>query len=365
MFIKKIFSLFVIALFSVSMWADCFIAGAFTDWETNKVAMTNVSGNYYVAKIQISSGIDEYNFTSFKVIDGDAWYGVNSTTFYESNLNSWKELSTAGANMALHVAESGTYFTFIYDQSSHYFAVIFPDTKIIAAGNYELFDTDWDEKDANNALTTTDNYTYTWTVDNKYLEAGQCKFKIVIDEDWNKAYPASDYEINIAEAGSYDVTITFNTLTMAVNATAVPQGETPTIKLHGNFTGVWVDTDEFEIDGNNETASLTLYDLQAGNYEFGVKKDGTWVSNGAEFTRNSASHEVVAGSDNLTIAVDQTGDYTFTWTYDSNLLTVTYPTPTALDNTADEAKAVKRIVNGQLVIEREGKLFNALGAEVK
>ena len=81
MFIKKIFSLFVIALFSVSMWADCFIAGAFTDWETNKVAMTNVSGNYYVAKIQISSGIDDYNFTSFKVIDGDAWYGVDNTTF--------------------------------------------------------------------------------------------------------------------------------------------------------------------------------------------------------------------------------------------------------------------------------------------
>lgn len=38
---------------------------------------------------------------------------------------------------------------------------------------------------------------------------------------------------------------------------------------------------------------------------------------------------------------------------------------TALNNTADETKAVKRIVNGQLVIEREGKLFNALGAEVK
>lgn len=40
-------------------------------------------------------------------------------------------------------------------------------------------------------------------------------------------------------------------------------------------------------------------------------------------------------------------------------------TPTAIDNTDAATKAVKRIVNGQLVIEREGKLFNALGAEVK
>ena len=38
---------------------------------------------------------------------------------------------------------------------------------------------------------------------------------------------------------------------------------------------------------------------------------------------------------------------------------------TAIDNTDASTKAVKRIVNGQLVIEREGKLFNALGAEVK
>ena len=37
----------------------------------------------------------------------------------------------------------------------------------------------------------------------------------------------------------------------------------------------------------------------------------------------------------------------------------------ALDEAADSKKAVKRIVDGQLVIEREGKMFNALGAEVK
>ena len=39
--------------------------------------------------------------------------------------------------------------------------------------------------------------------------------------------------------------------------------------------------------------------------------------------------------------------------------------PTALDNTNANAKAVKRIVNGQLLIEREGKTFNAQGVEVR
>jgi len=39
--------------------------------------------------------------------------------------------------------------------------------------------------------------------------------------------------------------------------------------------------------------------------------------------------------------------------------------PTALDNAAVDTKATKRIVNGQLLIERDGKLYNTLGVEVK
>ena len=40
-------------------------------------------------------------------------------------------------------------------------------------------------------------------------------------------------------------------------------------------------------------------------------------------------------------------------------------TATALDNTAVETKSIKRIVNGQLFIERDGKMYNAQGAQVK
>ena len=38
---------------------------------------------------------------------------------------------------------------------------------------------------------------------------------------------------------------------------------------------------------------------------------------------------------------------------------------TTIDNTAVDAKAVKRVVNGQLLIERDGRIFNATGAEIK
>ena len=38
---------------------------------------------------------------------------------------------------------------------------------------------------------------------------------------------------------------------------------------------------------------------------------------------------------------------------------------TAIENTAVDTKAVKRIVNGQLLIEKNGKIYNAIGAEVR
>jgi len=41
------------------------------------------------------------------------------------------------------------------------------------------------------------------------------------------------------------------------------------------------------------------------------------------------------------------------------------PDPEGIENTAVDTKAVKRIVNGQLIIEKNGKFFNALGAELK
>ncbi len=261
-----------------------------------------------------------------------------------------------GASSVLFTFNASTYSTFAFSHVT------------VSGGSEPLFGYSWGIHAENDMIYANDVYTFTKS--GVALTAGSIEYRIVANHDngWNAAWPKGNATLSIAEDGKYDVTITFNPYTYEVTANAEKKEDVvvvPTIKLHGNFTGVWVDTYEFEIDGNNETASLTLYDLQAGNYEFGVKKDGTWVSNGAEFTRNSASHEVVAGSDNLTIAVDKTGDYTFTWTYESNVLSVTYPTATAIDNTEAATKAVKRIVNGQLVIEREGKLFNALGAEVK
>ncbi len=57
-----------------------------------------------------------------------------------------------------------------------------------------------------------------------------------------------------------------------------------------------------------------------------------------------------------------TGEATYTATYEA---TEKPQIPTGLDDTVSDSTAIKRIVNGQLLIEKNGRTFNALGVEVK
>lgn len=56
-----------------------------------------------------------------------------------------------------------------------------------------------------------------------------------------------------------------------------------------------------------------------------IGADDNWTSNGAAITRASASAEIVSGSGNCSLNADIPGEYIFTWTYESNTLSVTYP----------------------------------------
>ena len=64
----------------------------------------------------------------------------------------------------------------------------------------------------------------------------------------------------------------------------------------------------------------------------------------------------------ISLQPDGAGDYTFTYEYANGKLTVTFPSEeTAIHNAAVEAKAVKMMENGQLVIIKNGVKYNVLG----
>ena len=243
-------------------------------------------------------------------------------------------------------------------------------TYTVAGGSDVAFGTTWAPANEANDMTFVEGL-YVWEKSDLTLAAGQIEFKVCEDHAWTNAWPSSNYILDIEEGGIYTITITFNVETKEVKAVATKTGSAvviPTIAMHGNFLGSWADTENFTVAEGNETASLTL-NLSEGNYEFGMRigGSGNWTANGASFTRENASAVVVAGQGNLTLAADAAGEYTFTWTYETNTLAITFPekSGTGIEETIAAGKAAKVLRNGQIFILKGDKIYNVMGATIK
>ena len=150
----------------------------------------------------------------------------------------------------------------------------------------------------------------------------------------------------------------------------------PSVSIVGNFEGdaTWGQGSHPMTPAEDNLSASVTFTIPAATYEMKVWVDGNYLSlNGADDTMyrihrdwNHADNvNLVNNGRNFEFVADVTGDYTFTWTYASQNLVVTFPELTGIENTNADAKAVKRVINGQLVILRDGKTFNALGAEMK
>lgn len=206
-----------------------------------------------------------------------------------------------------------------------------PKVTYTVAGNSEVaFGTSWDPSNKANDMKKLTDGSYKWEKENLALTAGDILFKVCQDHAWTTAYPAENYKLTIAEQGKYTITITFDPNDgNKVNAVATKTGDVvvmPTIKLNGNFTGEWAKTAAFELAEDSLTASLKM-NLNEGIFEFGVDKDGDWCANATKFTRENPSSENIlpAEGKNMSVNADQAGEYTFTWTFATNALTITYP----------------------------------------
>ena len=235
------------------------------------------------------------------------------------------------------VCESKEYTFTVYNAKGS--APVVEHTYTVAGDNATAFGTAWDPENAANDMVKQEDGTYKWEKAELTLAAGTVQFKVCEDHAWAVAYPASDYQLAIAEAGIYTITITFNPEGNAVNAVAAKTGSAvviPTIAMHGNFTGSWVDTKNFTVAEDNETATLTM-NLTVGNYEFGMRIGGpaNWTANGVAFTLENTSAVVVAGSGNLTLAANIEGEYTFTWTYATSTLSIKFPEGEIVEPTLD------------------------------
>ena len=104
-------------------------------------------------------------------------------------------------------------------------------TYTVAGAPAALFGNEWAPSDANNDMTPMlGGDLYVWRKDSVNLTAGDIEFKVCEDHGWDKAYPAQNYKLNIAEAGYYNILIRFNPKAepdSMIKAGATKVGEAP------------------------------------------------------------------------------------------------------------------------------------------
>ena len=144
----------------------------------------------------------------------------------------------------------------------------------------------------------------------------------------------------------------------------------PKIQVAGSFfelvEGNWAIKDLTPAE--DKSAASIKVTMEAGTYEFKVIKDGSWLGNKGTMERsNCTGWNFYGDADNAKLSADVKGDYTFTWTYATNALSVTFPAATATDliGADSDSKAVKIVRDGQLLIVRDGVTYNMMGSVVK
>lgn len=110
------------------------------------------------------------------------------------------------------------------------------------AGSEGLFETAWDEQSTANEMTKQENNIYILEKKGINLNAQTYEYKVCSNHDWTESYGADpsgrgNAILTITEAGTYDVTFTFNSVTKEVSATAVRTDTDGISQIAGDVKG--------------------------------------------------------------------------------------------------------------------------------
>ena len=330
---------------------------AASDWTWKE--MTKIEDdNYQLKAVFGGTGV---NVNAAASDEGSDWYPIENISTFDVNV----EQTTLKAKDTV---------VFVYTPSEKSLAAIVvgpyvepsgvEHTYTVAGSSAVAFGTAWDPTNTANDMAKQDDGSYKWEKANLELPAGTIEFKVCQDHAWTTAWPAQNYALNVSEAATYTLKITFTPASGNIGAELVKTGSAeidPTVSAKGGWDN-WAAEVVFVLADNKETATGAL-NLEPGNYEFKViLNGGDWRSNGYSYHREFTGAENITGNgDNMVLKADIAGEYTLTWTFATNALNITFPVASGIDNTNVAVKAQKMIINGQLFIIRDGQMFNAQG----
>ena len=369
------------------------IAGEMNEWSETANLLT-LAADKLTATATIN--LAEAKDYGFKVVLGGNWLSDGGAITREAATLVFTGANTE-ANTTLTADVAGEY-TFTWTYATSTLAVTYPaatpeqpgDTTVTpepepepepepvaetwtVVGAEGLMGTGWDLNNKENDMALQADGTYKLVKENLTLAAGNYEYKAAKDRGWDVAVPQNGNQtLKIAKAGKYTVTFVLDIKASKLTATPTLQEEVeviPTVAIAGEMNEWNTSANLLVLAADKLIATATINLAEAKDYGFKVVLGGNWLSDGGAITREAATL-VFTGANteaNTTLTADVAGEYTFTWTYATNTLVVTYPAKSTVgfENIEATENAVKFIENGKLYIIREGNIYDATGARVK
>ena len=239
-------------------------------------------------------------------------------------------------------------------------------TYTVAGNLTAAFGTAWNPADAHNDMVLNGVGIYLWEKTELTLPEGTIEFKVCEDHAWDVAYPASNYQLAIPEAGIYTIYISFNPETKEVNANATKTGDaTVTVDYYlvGSVKG-WEAKAENIFTLNAEAGEgieeyVIETTLEVGEGLKVLSSTGTWYPEGM-------GNEYVVDQNHAgatTIYFRPAGNAE--WEAFGGYMYVVPTGTTGIDAIDANAPAVKVLRNGQIFIIKGDKTYNVMGAIVR
>ena len=322
------------------------IVGDLTGWST-PADMSLVSENLYMAQFTLK----QYGEIPFQPIINGAWNNYNASLISAHPGLTISESTDGYHNFAVTLPVGSVYYVvkFYLDVTNPGSEKMYVTADLDSSTN--VFSVMGDAAlglEAGDPASATDNMTYGgdgkfyYLKENVTLAAGTGYwYKVIGNHSWDPSYGDPDDEpyhnkyISVPEAGAYDIYFSFDWNTKAVSAFAILRSDD--VKVAGDFEG---DTEGWEqvvltrsLDRMTATGSVVLGESKLGLQGMKVVIGNTWKTiedRGNRITRKYhenwafTSYDAGEGS-NAPIELDMAGTYSFTFSFVSQELTITYP----------------------------------------
>lgn len=320
-------------------------------------------------------------------VGDDNVYGYDALTKSEMVVGITRGSGTDNDNICFTLAEAGDVTVTYTGEVFKVFGVFDPQTTIKVVGDDAVIGA-WKYDDGITLVPTDDRKALSATVE---LTKGYYEFKVVLNNgnDWmgkngndglfhlHRTYNSvsdlvkdqGNFKLTPDVAGDYTFTWAYGTGTLTVTYPDLPA---PVYYLAGSMfgEGEWSETKQLmtEIDGVwSKTVSFESTDykefkiVRSVEGIYVISQDWLGLAEYQNITATTSDLVIGTGESNIGITPSKAGDYGFTFDPDGNKLSVTFPTATAIDETDVNVKAVKKVVDGQLIIEKKGVRYNVIG----